>query len=85
MRHSDNSQKAQVTFEIQMLSKSKSEKSEVMVSPNKNDKAKVKEEESDYNCSNCEYTTPSAYNMKRHLRIFRCSSLLSEKTFAEAQ
>ena len=54
MRHSDNSQKAQVAFEIQMLTKSKSGKSEVMVSPIKNDKAKVKEEEPDYKCSNCE-------------------------------
>ena len=69
MRHSDNSQKAQVAFEIQMLSKSKSGKSEVMVSPIKNDKAKVKEEEPDYKCSNCEYTSPSAYNMKRHLLV----------------
>ena len=69
MRPSDNSQKAQIAFERLMLSKIKSEKSQVLVSPNKNDKAKIKEEEPDYKCSNCEYTSPSAYNMKRHLLV----------------
>ena len=74
MRHSDNSQKAQVAFERQMLSKIKSEKSQVMVSPNKNDKAKVKEEEPDYKCSNCEYESLSDAG---EIRVWFASKILT--------